>query len=510
MNNLLTKIDLKEEKIMEENKEKIRNRAPVVVIMGHVDHGKSSILESIKDLKITEKESGGITQHIGAYEIEHKDKKITFIDTPGHEAFSLMRKRGAKTADIAVLVVASDEGVKKQTEEAISHIKESGIPTIVAINKIDKQNSNPEKAKNELAKKDFLVEDLGGKIPSVDISAMTKKGIPDLLDIILLVGEMEELKEDPSKEAFGFVIESHLDQRRGPAATIIVREGIFKKGDNIFTSSSCGKIKILEDFSGKQILEAKASMPVLVLGLEKMPKAGEEISVFKDKKEIKKEENNKRPLFCFGNKEGKKTLNLIIMTDVSGSLEAIEDVLKKIPQEKVSVKIVKAGTGTIEESDIKLAKGTDAKIISFKTKASPIAENFALREKIKIVNFEIIYEMETAIRNLLLRLLDPETIKKETGKIKILEVFKKNKNSQVIGGRVLSGEIKKSGFVDIIRNEEKIGEGKIVGLQKKKKNTGEALKGEECGILFEGKEDVLVEKNDILLVLVEEKVKREL
>ncbi|MFA7385852.1 MAG: translation initiation factor IF-2 [Candidatus Paceibacterota bacterium] len=495
---------------MKKEKEKITTRPPVVVIMGHVDHGKSSILESIKDLKITEKESGGITQHIGAYEIEHEEKKITFIDTPGHEAFSLMRARGTRIADIAVLVVAADEGVKKQTEEAISHIKKAKIPFVVAINKIDKQSANPEKVKLGLAEKDILVEDLGGKIPSVNVSATTKQGIKDLLDMILLLGDLEDLRADLSKNTKGVVIESRLDSRRGPAVSVIIAEGILKKGENIRSLSSSGKVKIMENFKGEQISEAYPSMPVLILGFDKIPSAGEEIESVSEGIKMKELEEKKEIFSSFKGAEGKKMLNLIIKADVLGSLEALEGILRKIPSEKVAIKIIKAEAGNIDESDIKLAKGTNAKIIGFRTKTSQIAESLALREKIRIINFEIIYEFEDAIRNFLLRLVEPELIKKEAGKIKILEVFKTDKKSQVIGGKVLLGEIKKNSIVDIIRNNEKIGEGKISGLQKNKKNAGEVLKGEECGMLFQTKEDVFVERGDILVAYTEEKIKGEL
>ncbi len=488
---------------MEDKETKIIPRPPIVVVMGHVDHGKSSILESIKDLKITSKESGGITQHTGAYEIEHEGKKITFIDTPGHEAFFAMRQRGSKVADIAVLVVASDEGVKKQTEEAISHIKEENIPVVVAINKIDKTNSNPDKVKLNLAEKEILVESMGGKIPSVNVSATTKQGIPDLLETILLMGEMEELKGDLSKKMEGTVIESHLDSRRGPVASAIIKEGILKEGDNIWSPSSSGKAKFIENFKGERIKEALPSMPILILGFEKIPYTGERIST-----ERIEEEKKEKVFSSFAGDENKKTLNVIIKADVLGSLEAAEDVLKKIPQDKVLIKVLKADVGSVDEADIKLARGTGAKIIALRAKTSPIARNLALRENIRIVNFDIIYEFADAVRNLLLRLVEPEIVKKEIGKVKILEIFKVDKKSQIIGGKVVSGVVRKNSMVHVYRNNEKLGEGKITGLQCKKKNAGEVPKNEECGMMFEG--DVSIERGDILSIQTEEKVKGEL
>lgn len=488
---------------MENEKTKIIPRPPVVVVMGHVDHGKSSILESIKDLKITSKESGGITQHTGAYEIEHEGKKITFIDTPGHEAFFAMRQRGSKVADIAVLVVASDESVKKQTEEAISHIKKENIPVVVAINKVDKTNSNPDKVKLDLAEKEMLVESMGGKIPSVNVSAATKQGIPDLLETILLIGDMEELKGDLSKKMEGTVIESHLDPRRGPVANAIIKEGTLKEGDDIWSSSSSGKAKIIENFKGERIKEALPSMPVLILGFEKVPHTGERISAEKIE-----EEKREKVFSSFTGNEGKKTLNIIIKADVLGSLEAAEDILKKIPQDKVLVKVIKADVGSVDEADIKLVKGTGAKIIALRAKTSPIAKNLASRENIRIVNFDVIYEFADAVRNLLLRLVEPEIVKKEIGKVKILEIFKVDKKSQVIGGRIISGVVRKNSMVHVYRNNEKLGEGKITGLQCGKKNAGEVPKGEECGMMFEG--DVSIERGDVFSIQTEEKVKGEL
>ena len=493
------------EKIKEKN---LIVRPSVVVVLGHVDHGKSSLLESIKDFKITSKESGGITQHIGAYEIEHEGKRITFIDTPGHEAFSAMRARGSKAADIAILTIASDEGVKPQTKEAIDHIKKAGIPMVVAINKIDKPNSNPEKVKGELAKNDVLVESMGGKIPSVEVSAVTKKGIPDLIEMILLLSEMENLVANLSKKAKGVVVEAHIEPRRGLVSTLIVQEGTLKKGDIIVSPSSSGKVKILENFQGKPIKEAIPSMPIIVIGFDTLPKVGEEFKACNFLGEINFEKVEKEISKPLSIEEGKKTLNLIIKTDFVGSLEAVQDVLKQIPQDRVAIKILKAEVGEIDESDIKLANSFNAKILGFRVKTNNLAIGLASREKVRILNFKIIYELIEAVRNFLEKLLEPEIVKKDIGNLKILEVFKVDKGSIVLGGRVISGEIKKGAFVNIYRNEEKIGKGKISGLQKNKKNAGEAIKGEECGILYSG--DVSAERGDIFKAYIEERKKGEL
>lgn len=494
-----------------EKRENLITSPPVVVILGHVDHGKSSILEAIKDLKITAKESGGITQHIGAYEIEQDGKKITFIDTPGHEAFSAMRSRGAKVADIAVLVVAGDEGVKEQTKEAISHIKEAKIPMVVAINKIDKPEADPEKVKRELVKQEIQVESMGGKIPCVNVSAKTKQGINDLLDIILLLAEMEDLKADISKPATGFVIESYQDSKRGPTCTIILQEGILKKEEIIGTDSAIGKVKILEDFQGKVIEKVVPAQPAIVVGFEKIPGIGETFRVFTDMEEAKR---NLKPakigkiLEEPATENGKKILNLIIKADVHGSLEAIIEALKIIPQEKAGLKIIKAEVGEISEMDLKLAKGSGASIIGFRVNINSIAKNLANREKIKIKTFDIIYELSQAVRQALEKLVEPEIVREDLGKIKILAVFRQEKSRQIIGGKVTEGKIKKGAILEVYRNDEKVGEGKVIGLQRDKKEIDEVSKGTECGILYEG--NVKIAEGDILQAYLEERRKVEL
>ena len=493
----------------------LQTRPPVVVILGHVDHGKSSILEKIKDLKITAKESGGITQHIGAYEIEHQGKKIIFIDTPGHEAFSAMRSRGAKVADIAILVVAAEEGVKPQTKEAISHIKKAQIPMIVAINKMDKPEASPEKVKRELSNQDVLVESTGGKIPSVEVSAKTGKGIPDLLELILLVAEMEDFKADISKPVEGVIVESYLDPQRGPTATLILQNGILKRGDILGTSSVVGKIRIMEDFQGLSIKQASSSMPVIVIGFENVPGVGKKFKVFADVEAAKKElEGPAKPASqVFDIKSDKKVLNIILKVDVLGSLEAIEEILKNLPQEQVILRILKAEVGEINESDVKLAGGAKpthqkfgsggkAIIVGFRVKTNPIAQKLALREKIKIICFEVIYELAQGVREVLEKRFRPEKIRNDLGKIKVLAIFRTEKNRQIIGGKIIEGEVRRGSSLEVFRNEEKVGEGKIVNLQRDKKEIEGLTKGAECGILYQG--DTKIEEGDILWVYIYE------
>ncbi len=492
-------------------------RPPIVVVLGHVDHGKTTLLDYIRKTNVAAKESGGITQHIGAYQISHKNKVITFIDTPGHEAFCQMRARGAKVADIAILVVAAEEGVKPQTKEVISCIKEFEIPTIVAINKIDKPAANPSKVIGELVREGIIVELQGGKTPSINISAKNGQGIDDLLEMILLIAEMEELKADYKKPTSGVVIESYMDPKRGPMATLLIQDGILKKSDIVSCGNAYGKIKSLEDFQGKNIPEAVPSMPVLVLGLNQAPTVGEKFEVVgSEESALAKIAENKKVKAGLSveapqqRDEGGKTLNMILKADVKGSLEAIEGVLKNIDtkEENIVINILKSEVGDILESDVKLAYSTDAIIIGFRVKSPNFIFDLAQRQGVRIKTFEIIYELVEEIRKGLSRLLEPEIIREELGKLKVIAIFIKEKSRMIIGCKVLSGKAVNKIAVNIIRNEEKIGTGRIVQLQHNKKDVGEVEKGKEAGILFEG--EPIVEEGDVLELYREEKRKREL
>jgi len=490
--------------------ENLITRPPVVVVLGHVDSGKTSILDAIRKTHVAEKETGGITQHVGAYEVEFQSKKITFIDTPGHEAFSAMRSRGAKVADIAILVVDGVAGVQDQTKEAISHIKKAGIPMIITINKIDRSEADPEKIKRELSKQGILVEELGGKIPLVEVSAKTGKGISDLLELILLIAEMEGLKGDIQKSAEGVVIESYLDSHRGPTATLILREGVLKVGDIISTQSTFGKIKILEDFQGRPIKNALPSMPVISLGFEEVPGVGEKFQFFSEietaKKSVEKREKPPSKVLFF--EPGKKILNLILKTDVLGSIEAIGEVIKNLPQEKVELRILKAEAGEINESDIKLAKSAKAKILGFRVKTDLIAQDLAAREKVKIMKFDLIYDLVEGLHSEIEKILEPEIVRINLGKVKTLIIFWTEKNRQIVGGRIIEGEVKKGTSIEVFRKDEKIGKGKLISLQINKKDVEKAIKGQECGILYEG--DTKIEEGDILVIYQEERRKGEL
>jgi len=482
-------------------KESSVSRPPIVVVLGHIDHGKSSLLEAIRDFKITEKETGGITQHIGAYQIEENNKKITFIDTPGHEAFSQMRSRGAKVADIAILVVDSSEGIKAQTKEVISHIKKLEMPVIVALNKIDKPTADPQKVKRDLSQQDFLVEEMGGKIPSVEVSAKTKKGIPELLDLIILLAEMENLTANSQQLGQGVVIEAFLDNLRGPTATLLLRGGNLKPGDIVGTPSAFVKIKNLENFQKKTIQKALPSEPVIIFGFNEVPKVGEEFQVFQDIKDaqssIKVSEKEKLSK-VLEVKEGQKILNLILKADVVGSNEAIEEILVNLPQEKVILRILKSEVGNINESDLKLAVGGRAVILGFRVKVDSIAQKIAEREKIKIMKFDVIYDLIEDIRKLMEKMIVAREVRVNLGRVKVLVRFLAEKNRQIIGGKVIEGEVKRGAAIEVLRNEEKIGTGKLVNLQRNKKDADLVSRGEECGILYEG--DVKVEEGDVLAI----------
>lgn len=489
-------------------------RPAVVVVLGHIDHGKTSLLMAIKDFKILSKESGGITQHVGAYQIEHNNQKITFIDTPGHESFSAIRSRGSKVADIAILVIDAAEGVKKQTKEAISHIKKANLSTIVAFNKIDKPEANPERVKQQLMEEDIIVESFGGQVPSVNISAKTGKGITDLLDLILLVAEMEELEYDLDSFAVGTIIEAYQDSRRGPTCTAIMEKGILKSGLFIATDSAFGKVKNLENFLGKQLNEALPSDPVVIVGFESMPIVGENFMVFQSMEQAMahvkpKKENISRLSFEDQETENnKKYLNLVVKADAFGSLEAIEEVIKTLPQETVGIKIIKAEVGNVNESDIKIAKSAKGAVIAFRVKTDKMAEIAIQKEQIRVYDFEIIYTMAQKIRELMERKLIKEKERTDLGKMEITVIFRTEKNRQIVGGLVTEGEVAKGSSLEIMRLGEKIGQGRIIDVQANKKSFPSMKAGKECAILYQGNEKI--KEGDEIISYKEDYIREEL
>lgn len=489
-------------------------RPPVVAVMGHIDHGKSTLLDYIRKTNIVEGETGGITQRISAYEVVHKDeagadRKITFLDTPGHEAFSKMRERGAEIADIAILVVSAEDGVKPQTIEAWKTIEESKIPCIVAINKIDKPGANVEKTKQELAENEIYLENYGGKIPFTEISAKMGTGVDNLLSLILIMTEMEDFQGDMSENASGFVIEVNLDQRRGILATLIIKNGKIKKGMTVVVEDSMCSTRIIENFKGEMIDEATFSSPIRIVGFDKMPRVGAQFKSFEKKGEAEKyieewKENQRSNKGQEKNKKeetDKKIIPIILKADVSGSVEAIEKEIAKIKTkgdvQNAEFRVVAKGIGPITESDIKgISSGGDVIVIGFNVKADKSAVEMAQTRGIEISFFDIIYKMtewlETQMEERRPRVETMET----TGRAKIIRAFSRTKERQIVGGKVIEGMIALNSTVKIMRRDFEIGRGKIVNLEKSKTKTSTVEEGTEFGMMIESKIEIVA--GDIL------------
>lgn len=491
-------------------------RPPIVVIMGHIDHGKSSLLDYIRKTNIVEGEAGGITQHLSAYEVSHPSKagvadRITFLDTPGHQAFSKMRSRGAGVADIAILVVSAEDGVKEQTKEALKAIKEAGIPYIVAINKIDKPNANIERTKQNLAENEIYLEGFGGDVPFVPISAKVGTGIPDLLDMLLLVSEMENLTGDTTVLARGVVVESHVVPSRGISATLIITNGTLKKGTFIVAEESMTPVRVIENFLGKQVTEATFSSPIQITGFDSLPSVGASFRAYATKKEAEAAQATLRDSRTKkGAPDAVRTIPLgdnaliipvIIKTDVAGTLEAIEKELGKIERERIAIKVIAKGVGAIGENDAKLASGSEnAIILGFHTKVERSAVDIALRFGVTIKTFDIIYELTDWVT----KELDSRTPKvlgeEIVGTLKVLKTFSAMKHKQVIGGKVATGTLELGAQVKIMRREAEIGRGKVIELQAQKLATKKVEEGNECGLMVEAK--IEIASGDILEAFV--------
>lgn len=486
-------------------------RPPVVVIMGHVDHGKTKLLDYIRlnyekaapsegaaeseprqgrePRPVSGREAGGITQHIGAYEIVYKNRKITFLDTPGHEAFSKLRSRGAKAADIAVLVIAADDGIKPQTLEALEHIKQAGLPFIVAINKIDKDGANIEKVKKELAESDVLVESWGGKVPAIEISAKTGKNIDELLNLIELLSDLNEFSASLNKTAEGIVIETKLDPRRGMVVSLLILDGTLKIGNYILSGSVIGKIKIIEDFLGKSIKEAAFSSPVTVVGFNELPYVGEKFIT--DNTPFTPALKTAKKIGEFIEKylaeeKANDLVYVVIRADVQSSAEALKEGLEKLkfasqdPLRSPNIKILKSEAGNVNENDLKTALISNAIIVAFNVKIDQAIN--AWQEKITLISGDIIYEILNEFKKIVEERLKPKSEREEIGRLNVLAVFRQEKNRQVIGGKVTSGELVKGVRIEIVRNETVMGQGRITGLQQEKKEVGKVEAGKEAGI----------------------------
>lgn len=469
-------------------------RPPIVVVIGHVDHGKTTLLDYIRNTNVAAKESGGITQHVGAYEIVHQGKRITFLDTPGHEAFSAMRSRGARVADIAILVVAADEGVKPQTKEAVSHIVESKTPMIVALNKIDRPSADPQRVKQELASANVLVEGWGGSIPVVEISAKTGQGVDALLDLVLLMAELEELRAEPAGPAEGVVIESQLDRKRGPMATLIVQNGTFRKGDTVLAGQALAKIKLLENFEGKPIDEAPPSAAVRTLGWETLPQVGEHFRAGKDE-ELRPLAKEMTALRADASKRTGDVL-LVIKADVAGSQEALTEAIMKLPHEEIEVVVLRSGVGDITESDAKFAYASNAIILAFRVRTSHEAALFLKQYPVRIIASDIIYELVELVEKEIARVREENAVAAIRARLEVLALFGEQGGRQIIGGKVIEGMLKKRMVMALIRRGEKIGTVKIINLQKEKRDTDAVETGLECGVLVES--EFPIAKGDLL------------
>ncbi len=470
-----------------DNAQKTIERAPVICIMGHIDHGKSTLLDYIRKTNIVDKEAGGITQKISAYEVVHNGKKITFLDTPGHESFAKIRQRGASVADIAILVVSAEDGVKKQTIEAVNCIKESNTPFIVAINKIDKPGADIDRTKVNLAENEIYLEGYGGSTPFMPISAKTGQGVSDLLDLMLLVAEMEEIKGNPDKAAEGVVIEANMDKQKGISATMIVKDGTIKNGMFVACGKSLAPVRIMENFLGKKITEASFSSPIRIIGFDHLPKVGNIFKTFTDKEsaleyiaEYKEPLNTCKEIIT--EQENTGVINVIIKADVTGSVEGIEHELNKIKTDRIKVKIVHFGVGDITENDINMLAGkADSIVLGFNVKADNKAKAAAEKAGISINIFDIIYKLTEWLAEVAAAKTPKIDVEEITAKAKVLKFFSATKDKNVIGARVEEGEIKVGDEVKIMRREVEVGRGRIRELQQMKEKVSEVRTGVEFG-----------------------------
>ncbi len=469
----------------------LRERAPIVTVMGHVDHGKTAILDAIRSTNVVAGEAGGITQHIGAYQVVYEGKPITFIDTPGHEAFTAMRARGAQLTDIVILVVSAEEGVKPTTIEAINHTKDAGVPILVAINKIDRPNADLERVKGELAAQGLQPEDWGGTVPMIPCSALTKQGIPEILKHALLMAEIEELKANPDRRAIATIVESHLDKSRGPLASVIVNTGTLRVGDIIGCGGASGKVKSLSDALGKSISDVLPSGPAVISGFDALPSVGEILQVFGTDKELKsylaayavsKGQQTKRGFADLVSRlsEGKLSqLKIILKADAQGSLQSLEEALAKLTTDTVQPKVIHAAIGDVSESDVMMASAGEAIVVAFNVDASAAVARTAEREGVKIKHYDIIYKLLEEVELILKGLIEPVEEEKITGHLEIRGVFLTKKSEQIVGGKVMDGFIKRTPF-RILRAGEQVGTGRINSLKNVDKDIKEAKEGAEC------------------------------
>jgi translation initiation factor IF-2 len=484
---------------IEEDASKLKPRAPVVTVMGHVDHGKTSILDAIRETSVTEKEAGGITQHIGAYQVEIEGKKITFVDTPGHEAFTAMRARGARATDIAILVVAADDGVMPQTLEAIDHAKAADVPIIVAINKIDLPDATPDRAKQQLSERDVIIEEWGGDVIAVPVSAKTGAGLKDLLEHILLVAEVSELKADPDRPAEGTIIESELDPSRGPMATTIVRTGTLKIGDIVIAGDTWGRVKAMFDEKGQRLKTAGPATPAKIMGLSEVPRAGDTLTAVKDERTAREEmeaRERKRTAvaqhtttleaFSSDISAGRaKELDIVLKADVQGSLEAVQQALEGLSSDRARVKVLHTATGKISESDVMLARASEGIVVGFNVRSEPGAVRISEAESVDIRHYDIIYKLIEDIENALKGIMEPIIEEIVDGHAEVRAIFR-IRGSRIAGCMVTDGVVRRNSQARVKRGEEDLRESRVSSLRRFKDDAREVQAGVECGIGVEG------------------------
>ncbi len=491
----------------EEEASVLKPRAPVVTILGHVDHGKTSLLDAIRQTNVTAREAGGITQHIGAYQVEKTNRKITFLDTPGHEAFTAMRARGAKVTDIAVLVVAADDGVQPQTVEAIAHARAANVPIVVALNKIDKPDANLDNVKSQLADQGVTIEEYGGETPLVPVSAKTKQGIDDLLDVILLVADIGALKANPDRAAVGTVIEAHLDKGRGPVATVLVQNGSLERGEIVVAGKTFGKVRAMIDDKGRKVGRAEPSRPVEILGLPEVPEAGDIFRVVADEKSARatvlaherarsrvigaEAPTSLEELFAKVKEGRAKELKLVLKADVQGSLEAIRGALAKLPQEEVALNLIHAAVGDITESDVNLAAAAGAVVIGFNDRSDVAARRAADSTGVEVRVYKVIYELLDEVQRALTGMLEPEMIESVLGHAEVRQLFRAGKTT-IAGCFVADGVVQRSARARVLRGGERVFDGLIASLRRVKDDVREVRAGLECGLVLENFNEVAV------------------
>ncbi len=519
--------DVDAEPEFEDTDEELLPRPPVVTIMGHVDHGKTSLLDAIRETEVAAGEAGGITQHIGAYQVRHGATAITFLDTPGHEAFTAMRARGARVTDIAVIVVAADDGAKPQTDEAIDHARAADVPIIVAVNKIDKEGADPTRVRTEMTQRGLQPAEWGGEVEFVDVSARTKEGLDSLLETILVVADLEELRSNPNTEASGAVIESRLDPGRGPVVTLLIQRGTLRVGDALVAGASFGRVRAMHDFLGTRVRAATPGEPVEVLGFDGVPEAGEYARVVENERrarQLASERSNRLKTEALARRSGRKVsledifrlaqegtvkeLNLVLKGDVSGSVEAVEDEIAKLPQDEVSVNIIHRGVGGINESDVMLAAASDAVILAFNVRPVGDARAVAEHEGVEIRSYSVIYRAIDELRAAMQGMLEPEEVEETTGQAEVRQTFRASRIGTIAGCQVTEGKLTRGSKVRLVRDATVINETTIATLRRFNDDVREVAQGFECGVVLANFQDVKV--GDVLEAYETRKVEREL